>query len=172
MVLEVVHVLHREYNSFSQCYKLLTMRKNYSCVLRFCSFEGLKHLPQVQCNKPVGQYLAHDGHCIFTETSPKSNNSIFPKLWMVFLGFFNERIEFPCLLLVDDDRFCSGLCSERMHQNLNLGHSSLIFKCSILWYFLHTEIDFKVVSLNTRVLGCCTSLSCCTCQAFFQTTFG
>ena len=33
----------------------------------------------------------------------------------------------------NNDRFCSGLCSERMHQVLNLGHSYLIFKYCILW---------------------------------------
>ena len=103
-------------------------------------------------SSPSGQHLTQDGRCIFVETSLNSSNSIFPGFWNGLVGFLTEHIEFSCLIQVDDDRFCSGLCSERMLQVLNLGHSSLIFKYCILWYSLHTEINFEEISCRTRLL--------------------
>ena len=103
-------------------------------------------------SSPSGQHLTQDGRCIFVETSLNSNNSIFPGFWNGLVGFLTERIEFSCLIQVDEDRFCSGLCSERMHQILNLDHSSLIFKYCILWYSLDTKIKFEEISCCTRLL--------------------
>ena len=74
-------------------------------------------------------------------------------------GFRHQdvKLEFSCdnstWVQVGNDRFWSRLCSERTHQVLNLGHSSLTFKCCTLWYALHTEINFDEVSFRTRLLA-------------------
>ena len=85
LFLGIVHAVHLASSSRSPCNEELTMRQILPSSCVFCSFEGLKHFPQVQYNSPSGQYLAQDGHSMFVETSPKSNNSIFLKLWMGFL---------------------------------------------------------------------------------------
>ena len=58
-----------------------------------------------------------------------------------------------CLTQVGNDRFCPVFRSERFHQVSNLGHFSLIFKYCILWYSLHTKINFEEVSLHSRLLA-------------------
>ena len=57
-----------------------------------------------------------------TNFAPLQIIQYFPSLWMVFLDSWTELIEFRVLFKVSNDRFCSGLCSEHVHQVFNLGH--------------------------------------------------
>ena len=103
----------------------------------------------MQFYSPSGQYLAQDGHCIFVQFEPFDLSQFSDGLF----GSVTERIDISCLNQIGNDRLCSVLRSERIHQVSNLGHSSLILKCCILWYSLHTEINVKEVSLGTRLLA-------------------
>ena len=91
--------------------------------------------------------------------------------WKVFWCSSIGRTEFSCLIPVGNDRLSSVVRSERMHQILNLGHSSLIFKYCILWNSSNLEVYSEEVS-SAHDLSLLDSLPCSNCQAFFSTIFG
>ena len=83
-------------------------------ILRFCSVESIKtYSVEVQYNSHVGQYLAHDEHCWFLETSPNSSTSTFPTVRTVFFGFLTESVASFLCHSVGSDRVCSIFRSER-----------------------------------------------------------
>ena len=119
------NALHLANNAFPRCHEKWTRFRIDPFMMLFGSFEGLRHIPHVQYNSPSGQYLAQNGHCIFEETSPSSNNSIFPILGMVFLDPSLNLLNSHVLLksaMTDSVRWSFFLDLEVLHFVVLLEH--------------------------------------------------
>ena len=138
-------------------------------------FEGLNHFHQELCNSSCGWYLTHGGHCMFVETSPNSNTSLFPKLWTIFLDSSLNMLNSPVFLWSVITDFLRDW---------------VLSVCTKFWIFVIrpwssstalcgapcTRQSILKVSPSAHASSmldcCCTSLSCCTCQAFNNTLWG
>ena len=144
----------------SQCSGVLTMRQIIPSSFIFAPFEGLSL--DRRCNTRV--LLAKIWHKMGIRSWQRLHPIRIIRSFQALngsIGLLTERIEYISFLWISDHGLHSGLDAESMRRVLKHGRSSSIFKYCFLWYPLLSEVDC-----------CCTSLTCCTCQASLNTILG
>ena len=140
--------------------------KNVRLFLRSRSFEDLEHDAEVQNCSPSGRYLAKDGDCIFSETSPNSKQ--FDLLhFLVFVDFSLNVLNSPVLIK-----------SAMTDSVLSVFTKSCIL-VTLPWSsgtaFSGTPCTRRSILKNSASAQDCSLLDCLsrsTCQTFFNTIFG